>query len=91
MNLHEFKVKQILSRDHHKSEIYTATVSFCPSVLVIKKATEGAFAEKEIVNEIKLLTKMKHTSIIAIRAARISLSDPFMGTYAYTTIYCFTF
>ena len=79
MNLDEFRVNQFLSRGN-KSEIYSAKISFCPSV-VIKKATSEALAEKEILNEIQLLTKMKHQNIITIRGARVANPEPFMGCY----------
>lgn len=79
INQEEFRVNQILSRGN-KSEIYAAKASFCPSV-VIKKATSEALAEKEILNEIQLLTKMKHQNIIAIKAARVTNSEPFMGIH----------
>ena len=78
MSRDEFQVNKILSRGH-KFEIFTATISFCPPV-VIKKATREAFAEKDILNEIQLLTKMKHNNIIAIRGARVTSLEPFIGT-----------
>lgn len=78
MSLDEFQVNHVLFRDH-KSEIYTANIRFCPAV-VIKKATKEAFAEKDIFNEIRLLTKMDHNNIISIKGARLSPLEPFMGT-----------
>ena len=75
----EFQVNQLLCRGH-KSEIFSAKIRYYLPV-VIKKATKEAFAEKDIVNEIQLLTKMDHRNIIDIKGARVSGSEPFMGMY----------
>ena len=50
-------------------------------MVVIKKATTEANAENEILNEIQILTKIKHNHIIAIRGARVTATEPFIGTY----------
>ena len=73
----EFQVERFLCHGN-KSKIFTASVSFGAAV-VIKKATSGAYAEKEILNEIQLLTKMKHQNIISIKGARASSLEPFIG------------
>ena len=82
LNQDEFQVERFLCHGN-KSNIYTANISF-GSTVVIKKATSEAYAEKEILNEIKLLTKMKHQNIISIKGARASSLEPFMGIYTCT-------
>lgn len=77
----EFQVEKFLCHGN-KSEIYTARISFSAAV-VIKKASSEAYAEKEILNEIHLLTRMKHQNIISIKGARASCLEPFMGRYIY--------
>eukprot|EP01035_Chromulina_nebulosa_P034085 gene34085-45695_t len=76
LNRDEFQVERFLCNGN-KSKIYTANISFGAAV-VIKKATSEAYAEKEILNEIQLLTKIKHQNIISIKGARASSSEPFM-------------
>eukprot|EP01036_Dinobryon_divergens_P032540 gene32540-42153_t len=76
LNHDEFQVERFLCHGN-KSQIYTANVSF-GSTVVIKKATSEAYAEKEILNEIQLLIKMKHQNIISIKGARASSLEPFM-------------
>jgi len=78
-------VKKLLSRNS-KSEVCTANVPFCPTV-VIKRATTEANAERAILNEIQLLTKMKHHNIIAIIGARITSSEPFIGSHPMNCIF----
>ena len=73
----DFRMNKVLSRSS-KTEVYSANLMFCPMV-VIKKATTEAFAESQILNEIQLLMKIKHQNIIAIRGARITSSEPFVG------------
>eukprot|EP01036_Dinobryon_divergens_P030328 gene30328-39557_t len=76
MNRNEIQVEQFIFRGK-KCEIYTANVNFLQTV-VIKKATNEAFAEKDILNEIQMLTKIKHKNIIAIKGARTTNLEPFM-------------
>ena len=81
MSRDEIQFNQFLVRGP-KSEIFTASTSnFTP--VVIKKATREAFADRDILNEVHLLTKLKHSNIIGIRGARISNSEPFLGKYFY--------
>ena len=89
MRRDEFQANQFLSRGQ-KSEIFTAKISYCPTV-VIKIATKEEFAERDILNEIHLLTKMTHSNIIGIRGARISSSEPFMGTSIHAIPQCYFF
>eukprot|EP01036_Dinobryon_divergens_P032717 gene32717-42367_t len=44
----------------------------------VKKATTEANAENAILNEIQILTKIKHNNIIPIRGARITATEPFI-------------
>lgn len=85
MNRNEIQVEQFIFRGK-KCEIYTANVNFLQTV-VIKKATNDAFAEKDILNEIQMLTKIKHTNIIAIKGARTTNLEPFMGTNSFMYFY----
>ena len=75
----DFNVKKVLSRNS-RCEVYLANVPFCPTV-VIKKATVEAHAEKAIMNEIQILTKLKHNNIITIRGARVTATEPFIGAF----------
>ena len=77
----QFQVERFLCNGS-KSKIYTANIGF-GSTVVIKKASGEAFAEKEILNEIQLLTKIKHENIISIKGARAMNSEPFMGIHSY--------
>ena len=85
MNRNEIQVEQFIFRGK-KCEIYTANVNFLQTV-VIKKATNEAFAEKDILNEIQMLTKIKHKNIIAIKGARTTNLEPFMGTHSFMYLY----
>lgn len=89
MNRNEIQVEQLLFRSS-KCEIFTANVSFLQTV-VIKKATKEAFAEKGILNEIQMLTKIKHKNIIAIKGARTTNLEPFMGIHTCIHIYLYTY
>ena len=79
LNKDDFHVKKVLSRKS-RCEVYSANIPFCPTV-VIKKATTEANAENAILNEIQILTKLKHQNIIAIRGARITATEPFIGEH----------
>ena len=90
LNKDDFNVKKVLSRNN-RCEVYSANIPFCPTV-VIKKATTEAFEENTILNEIQILTKLKHNNIIAIRGARVTATEPFIGTcviYTYIFFDCF--
>eukprot|EP01036_Dinobryon_divergens_P032716 gene32716-42364_t len=76
LNKDDFNVKKVLSRNN-RCEVYSANIPFCPTV-VIKKATTEAFEENTILNEIQILTKLKHNNIIAIRGARVTATEPFI-------------
>ena len=81
----DFNVSKVLSQNI-KAEVLSANVPFCPMV-VIKRATTEANAESAILNEIQLLTKIKHQNIIAIRGARVTATKPFIGTHTYIYTY----
>eukprot|EP01035_Chromulina_nebulosa_P027405 gene27405-36046_t len=72
----DFHVNKVLSRNS-RCEVFSANVTLCP-IVVIKKATTEAYAETAILNEIQILTKIKHQNIIAIRGARIAATEPFI-------------
>ena len=78
----DFQVKKVLS-SNSRSEVFSAIVPFCP-VVVIKKAAKETNGENAILNEIQLLSKLKHQNIITIRGARITAMEPFIGVQSYT-------
>ena len=85
LNLDDFHVTKVLARNN-RSEVFSANVPFCP-VVVIKKATKEENAENAILNEIQLLTKIKQNHIIAIRGARVTATEPFVGIHTYIHTY----
>eukprot|EP01035_Chromulina_nebulosa_P027892 gene27892-36738_t len=73
----DFHVNKVLFRNS-RSVVFSANVPFCPMVVIKKATTEATNAETAILKEIQLLTKIKHPNIIAIRGARITVSEPFI-------------
>lgn len=87
LNRIDFRVKKLISRGM-KSEIYSIKMNLNPLMMVLKVATDESAAEKEILNEIQLLTKLQHRNIIGIRGALVAKGDPFIGNH--TDIHTYT-